>query len=80
MAGAFTVGPISGAVFNPAVAVGVTLMNLFQMSDIWIFFVANLLGGAVAGITFKFLDLGNDKPTTATVAEQGKLRQAGATK
>jgi aquaporin Z len=80
MAGAFTVGSISGAVFNPAVAVGVIMMNLFQLSDIWIFFVANLLGGAVAGITFKVLDLGNDKPTTATVAEQGKLRQAGATK
>ncbi|MEO5509180.1 MAG: aquaporin [Longimicrobiales bacterium] len=80
MAGAFAVGPVSGAVFNPAVAVGVTIMGLFAVSDIWVFLVANFLGAACAGLLFNVFDLGNDKPTTAAVADQGKLRQAAATK
>nr|MBA2305687.1 aquaporin [Acidobacteriota bacterium] len=80
MAGAFAVGPVSGAVFNPSVALGATIMGLFEMSDIWIFLVANFLGAAAAGLLFKALDMGNDKPTTASVEDQGKLRQAGATK
>jgi hypothetical protein len=37
-----------------------------------------LFGGAAAALLFNALDLGNDKPTTATVAEQARLRQVGA--
>ena len=53
MTGAFAVGNISGGAFNPAVAVGVTLMGLSTWPNIWIFFVAELLAGAVAAFTFK---------------------------
>ena len=56
LAGAFSVGKISGGAFNPAVAVGVTLMGLSSITDIWIFFVANLAAGAAAAFTFKFLN------------------------
>lgn len=48
LAGAYAVGAISSAAFNPAVALGITILNLSKWSNLWIFFVANLLGGAAA--------------------------------
>ena len=50
--GAFAVGPISGAVFNPAVAVGACLMGLSDWSFIWVYLVGNLIGAALAAMTF----------------------------
>jgi aquaporin Z len=79
LTGAYAVGSISGGAFNPAVAVGITIMGLSKLSNIWIFLVANLGGGAMAGAAFNMLDMGNDKATTATAGEQKGLRQAGAT-
>jgi aquaporin Z len=50
-AGAFVVGPISGAAFNPAVGFGATLgAALFShggWSDFWLYIVGPLAGGAV---------------------------------
>lgn len=76
--GAFAVGGISGGAFNPAVAVAIVVMGLVDASSIWIYLVANLAGGAVAALIFRALDLGNDKPTTATYEQQAGLRQAAA--
>ncbi len=56
MTGAFAVGAISGGAFNPAVAVGAALMKLVALGDIWIHITANLAGGLVAGLVFKFLN------------------------
>jgi len=56
MAGAFAVGQIGGGAFNPAVAIGAAVMKLVNFSDIWIHLVADLAGGLVAGLTFKFLN------------------------
>jgi aquaporin Z len=56
VAGAFAVGGISGAAFNPAVAVGISIMAIVRWSNIWLFFVADLLGGLVAGLMFKALN------------------------
>jgi aquaporin Z len=53
MAGAFSVGNISGGAFNPAVALGVATLNLLRFSDIWIHLVANFAGGALAALIFK---------------------------
>jgi len=53
MTGAFAVGNISGGAFNPGVALGITIMGLSTWSNIWIFLVAEFLGGAVAAPTFK---------------------------
>lgn len=53
---------MSGGAFNPAVAVGITVLGLSAVPNLWIFLVANLLGGAVAGVLFNALDLGDDKP------------------
>src|ERR1700686_5141387 len=44
MTGAFAVGDISGGAFNPAVAVGITVMGLSWWANIWIYLVANFAG------------------------------------
>jgi len=51
--GAFAVGGISGGAFNPAVAVGITVMGLSKLANIWIFLVGNFAGGALAALAFK---------------------------
>lgn len=52
LAGAYAVGTISGGAFNPAVAVGASIMNLTAWSDIWMFLVGNFAGAAVAALVF----------------------------
>lgn len=74
MAGAYAVGGISGGAFNPAVAVGITMLGVSAAANLWIFLVANLAGGAAAALVFNALNLGDDKPTAATTAEQRGLR------
>jgi aquaporin Z len=53
LVGAFSVGNISGGAFNPAVAVGISVMGLSSWSNIWIYLVADFVGGAVAAGAFK---------------------------
>lgn len=53
MAGAYAAGPISGAAFNPAVTVGLTLMGLSAIGHLWIFLTAHLAGGALAALVFR---------------------------
>src|SRR5437870_3900941 len=52
----FAGGHISGGPFNPAVAIGAAVMKIVNLSDIWIHIVAELAGGLLAGLTFKFLN------------------------
>lgn len=54
LVGAFSVGGISGGAFNPAVAVGITMMKLTAMANIWIYMAADFAAGAVAALAFKF--------------------------
>src|SRR5438477_201325 len=56
MAGAFSVGSISGGAFNPAVAVGIGVMKLVHLSQIWIHISTELVGGLLAAVTFKILN------------------------
>jgi aquaporin Z len=56
LAGAYACGAISGAAFNPAVALGITVMQLSAWSNLWMFFVANLLGSLCAALVFKGVD------------------------
>lgn len=53
MTGAFAVGNISGGVFNPAVAVGISIMGLSAWTNIWIYLVADFMAAAAAALTFK---------------------------
>lgn len=55
LAGAFAVGGVASAAFNPAVAVGISMMGMSAWSKIWVYLVANLLGGAAAGWAFRGL-------------------------
>ncbi|MBV8384910.1 MAG: aquaporin, partial [Planctomycetaceae bacterium] len=59
LTGAFAVGDISGGAFNPAVAVGITAMGLSAAKNLWIYLVADLAGGAAAGLVFRLLNPGD---------------------
>ncbi len=54
MAGAYSVGSLSGAAFNPAVAVGAVIAGLFDMSMLWVYLMACPAGAAVAALAFGF--------------------------
>jgi aquaporin Z len=53
---AFALGGISGGAFNPAVATGITVMHLEKAANFWIYLVGNFAGGALAALTFKFVN------------------------
>lgn len=54
LAMAFAFGPISGGAFNPAVALGITQMGInTSWVNIWIYWVPQLVAGAVAAYVFK---------------------------
>jgi aquaporin Z len=54
--GATAVGRISGGAFNPAVALGASVMGLFSWSNIWIYLLADFAGGAAAALAFRYLN------------------------
>jgi aquaporin Z len=56
LVGAFSVGSISGGAFNPAVAVGISVMGLSSWANLWIYLVADFIGAAVAAGAFKALN------------------------
>jgi aquaporin Z len=56
MVGAFSVGSISGGAFNPAVALGIGMMKLVKISQIWVHISADLVGGMLAALTFRLLN------------------------
>ncbi len=55
VAGAFAVGGTSGGSFNPAIAVGAMVTWLLQWGNIWIYFLADFVGAAVAAYAFLFV-------------------------
>jgi aquaporin Z len=55
MVGAFAVGGVSGGAFNPAVALGITLMGLSQFSHYWIYAVGELSGAGLAVLAYKLV-------------------------
>ena len=56
LVGAYSVGAVSGGAFNPAVAVGITILGLSSVANIWIYLVANFAGAAVAAFTFRAIN------------------------
>jgi len=52
LAMAFCFGDFSGGAFNPAVALGATIMKLFAWNNIWIYLVSCFAGGALAALIF----------------------------
>ena len=55
LAGAFAVGDISGGAFNPAVAIGACIMGMLSWSAIWMYVIAEAIGGALAAVAFRVL-------------------------
>ncbi len=60
LTGAFAVGGISGGAFNPAVALGIAILHLTDIANIWLYLIANFAGGAVAAYLFKWASV-NDQ-------------------
>jgi len=52
-AGAFAVGSVSGGAFNPAVALGASVLGMFAWSNIWIYLLAGFAGGVAAAAAFR---------------------------
>jgi aquaporin Z len=61
MVGAFAVGSVSGGAFNPAVALGIILMHVSAIGNLWLLVLGELLGAVAAALLFRGLDLGDDK-------------------
>lgn len=53
---AFAFGGVSGGAFNPAVALGITVMHIARAANLWMYLVANFAGGALAAATFRFIN------------------------
>lgn len=58
---ATTFGTISGGAFNPAVALGATIIKAFAWKNIWIYLVACLGGGLCAALVFRYINV-EDRP------------------
>src|SRR4051812_24451322 len=56
MTGAFAVGDISGGAFNPAVAIGISMLKISSWSNIWIYLVANFGAAIFAAIVFNLIN------------------------
>jgi aquaporin Z len=53
---ASTFGSVSGGAFNPAVAIGATVVKAFALKNIWIYLVACFGGGFLAALVFNFIN------------------------
>ena len=58
LAGALAAGPISGGAFNPAVALGPTIVDLVvgdgrSLDGLWVYLAATFSGGALAALAFR---------------------------
>ena len=53
MVGAFSVGPISGAVFNPAVLVGLWVLGAASGMHGLVILLATFAGALIAALTFR---------------------------
>ena len=55
LVGALAVGGISGAAFNPAIALGASISGLLKWSHYWIYLVADLSGAVAGAVAFLFV-------------------------
>ncbi|VAW30663.1 Aquaporin Z [hydrothermal vent metagenome] len=56
MAFAFAVGGVSGGAFNPAVGTGITLAGIAPIGNLAFYWIANLIGGALAALAFNYVN------------------------
>jgi aquaporin Z len=78
MAGAFAAGPISGAAFNPAVALGPILVDVVAgdggtLGGLWVYLVATLGGGVLAALAFRLQEPQPPAPASTHLEEEAEL-------
>jgi aquaporin Z len=56
MTGAFAVGDISGGAFNPAVAVGISILGISSWGNLWMYLLANFAAAVVAAVVFNLIN------------------------
>ena len=56
LTGAFAVGDISGGAFNPAVALGISMLGISSWSNIWVYLAANFAAAVVAALVFNAIN------------------------
>ncbi|WP_371814782.1 aquaporin [Mycobacterium sp. DL440] len=49
-------GAISGGAFNPAVTLGAAAMGIFAWPTLWVYLIAQVIGGLAAGVIFLTLN------------------------
>ncbi len=59
LACAASLGKFSGGAFNPAVAIGLSVAEVFSWSDIWIYVVGCFGGAMIAAFLFRYLNPGD---------------------
>ena len=64
LAMAYALGGLSGGAFNPAVAVGASVMKAFSWNNIWIYIVGCFAGAALAAILFNWINPDEKLPVT----------------
>ncbi|NOT37593.1 MAG: porin [Saprospiraceae bacterium] len=52
----FALGGVSGAAFNPAVSLAICFSKISTFSNLWIYWVGEILGGVLAAVVFLFLN------------------------
>lgn len=63
--GATAFGAVSGGGFNPAVALGLSITGAFDWSYYWLYFIAPIVGAAIAAVLFRVLNSHDKLPADA---------------
>jgi aquaporin Z len=50
---AYSVGVVTGGAFNPAVAIGISIMKLTTWNAIWVYLLGCFGGAALAAVIFR---------------------------
>ena len=52
----YSLASVSGGAINPAVGIGITVMGLSSLGNLWVYLLATFLGGAAAALAFRGLN------------------------
>jgi aquaporin Z len=69
---AVAVGKVSGGAFNPAVAIGVAVLGLANVANLWMYCLSEFLGAGVAALFFLLLN--REKLDEASVASHDRAQ------
>jgi len=67
---AFAFGRFSGSVFNPAVGLGLCVQKSMCWENLWLFFVAPLIGGVIAAYVFRLVNEADDEEPESIPEDQ----------